>query len=166
MAGASFELELSGDLAERLERLATVVSDIGPMLDEMGAAMVTGTQRRFELGMDPDGSPWLPSRRAREEGGQTLLMDGHLRDSITHNVEDESVVIGSDSPYAAIHQFGGEIRPKRGKSLVFQAGKGMVFVRKVTIPARPFLGLSDSDAEILLGIAEDHLAHAFNEVAS
>lgn len=166
MAGASFELEFSGDLAERLDRLATVVSDLSPMLDEMGAALVSGTQRRFELGMAPDGSQWLPSRRASEEGGQTLIKDGHLRDSITHTVEGDTVHVGSDRIYAAIHQFGGDIKPTKGKFLVFQAGAGMVFARKVTIPARPFLGLSDSDSEILLGIAEDHLAQAFSEVSA
>jgi phage virion morphogenesis protein len=166
MAGASFELELSGDVAGRLERLATVVYDLAPLLDEMGAAMVSGTQRRFELGQAPDGSPWLPSRRASEQGGQTLIKDGHLRDSITHNVDGDTVVVGSDRIYAAIHQFGGEIKPKSGKFLVFQAGAGMVFARKVDIPSRPFLGLSSTDEEILLGIAEDYLAQAVNEVSA
>lgn len=41
-------------------------------------------------------------------------------------VENNSVTIGTRIPYAAIHQFGG------------QAGRG----RKVTIPARPYMGVS------------------------
>jgi len=42
--------------------------------------------------------------------------------------------------YAAIHEFGGTIRPKRAKRLVFEVEPGqLVFAESVTIPARPTL---------------------------
>lgn len=40
------------------------------------------------------------------------------------------------SRYARIHEYGGEIRPKRGKALRFVIGGRPVFAKKVTIPAR------------------------------
>lgn len=50
-----------------------------------------------------------------------------------------SVTIGSNTPYAAIHEEGGIIRPKRGQYLTFQVQGRWVRVKQVTIPARPYL---------------------------
>ena len=47
---------------------------------------------------------------------------------------------------AAVHQFGGTIKPKSGKLLAF---RGHV-AKSVTIPARPYLGLSDADQNELV----------------
>jgi phage gpG-like protein len=44
--------------------------------------------------------------------------------------------------YAAIHQWGGEIRPKSAPAL-YVPGYGRL--QKVTIPARPYLGVSAED---------------------
>lgn len=63
------------------------------------------------------------------QSAQALLNTGALRNSIQVGaVTKSSVTVGTNLPYAAIHQFGG------------MAGRG----RKVRIPARPFMGLDDS----------------------
>lgn len=49
--------------------------------------------------------------------------------SITSDYTNDTAVVGTNEPYAAIHQFGGK------------AGRG----RKTTIPARPFLKLTPED---------------------
>lgn len=72
--------------------------------------------------------------------------------------------MGSDRPYAAIHQFGGQTRPhlihpSRKKALAF----GGVVVKSVKhpgskIPARPFLGLSDADRNEIVEITLEYLS--------
>jgi phage gpG-like protein len=48
--------------------------------------------------------------------------------------------------YAAIHQFGGTILPKKAKRLVFTLKGKTVFATRVTMPARPYLGVSAENA--------------------
>lgn len=57
-----------------------------------------------------------------------------------------SVEWGTNVVYAAIHQFGGAAGRKD---------------RRVTIPARPFLGVSNEDRTELLAIINDHLQRAW-----
>jgi len=48
--------------------------------------------------------------------------------------------VGTNLPYAAIHEYGGVIRPKKAKTLVWTDKDGVVhFSKLVTIPARPYL---------------------------
>jgi phage gpG-like protein len=100
----------------RVEAIAAHASDTRPLKAAIGQAFVAGTKRRFRSGGEPAGS-WPKSRRAREQGGQTLVDTGHLRRSVSFRVEGDRVVVGSNVRQAAIHQFGGVIRPKAGKAL-------------------------------------------------
>lgn len=110
----------------------------------------------FAEARDPYGRPWVKSRRAVLEGGQTLTDRAILRRSLTSNpdllqVSPAGFTLGTNVPYAAVHQFGRVIRPKRGKYLTFRgpgapAGKGrragrggFVRVKQVRIPRRPIL---------------------------
>lgn len=74
-------------------------------------------------------------RRARE---LAPFKRGILRNSITWEHQFTPAVkrvrVGTDLPYAAIHEFGGVIRPKNKKVLAFKVGGRMVFARRVTIP--------------------------------
>jgi phage gpG-like protein len=49
--------------------------------------------------------------------------------------------------YAAIHEFGGIIRPKNAKYLVFQIGGKWISTKKVTMPAREWLSKSLEDVK-------------------
>lgn len=110
----------------------------------------------FAEARDPYGRPWVTSRRAALEGGRTLTDTAILRRSITSapdllQISPAGFTLGTNVPYAAVHQFGRVIRPKRGQYLTFRgpgapAGKGKragrggwARVRKVTIPRRPIL---------------------------
>jgi phage gpG-like protein len=57
--------------------------------------------------------------------------------------------------YAAIHQWGGTIVPKTAPAL-FVPGYGTL--RRVTIPARPYLGISSQDAADITAIAQRFMA--------
>ena len=70
-----------------------------------------------------------------------MQVQGQLASSVNTQYDDESVVIGSNLPYAAIHQLGG------------QAGKN----KKVEIPARPYLQLIDEDYDEILEETQTYL---------
>ena len=90
----------------------------------------------------PDGTAWKPNH----ERTSILVRSGLLRDSIHHAVESDTTVrVGSGLVYAAIHQTGGTITPKNGRALVFFSGGKTVFAKKVTLPARPYLGYSSEN---------------------
>ena len=61
--------------------------------------------------------------------------------------------------YARIHEFGGVIFPRRAPFLVFRGREGnLVFTKKVTIPARPYIGRALDD---FAGVIKDELGDAF-----
>ena len=64
----------------------------------------------------------------------------NLMGSITSAYTNDEAIVGTNEPYAAIHQFGGK------------AGRG----RKVDIPARPFLALTPQDETDILEDIQDY----------
>jgi phage gpG-like protein len=55
--------------------------------------------------------------------------------------------VGSPVVYAAIHEYGGIIRPKNSKYLVFRINGSWVRTKKVTMPAREWLSKSLEDVK-------------------
>lgn len=71
-------------------------------------------------------------------------LTGTLRRSIHSETAEKSgarvrVLVGTDLEYAAMQEFGGEVLPRTAKRLVFEVEGKLVFARKVTIPAHPYL---------------------------
>lgn len=77
------------------------------------------------------------------KAGMIKARTGHYRRSISTKVRDTGRdVIGTlagNVIYAAIHEFGGTIFPKKGKYLRFPINGSWVSVKKVVIPKRPLL---------------------------
>lgn len=150
----------------KLEKLG---EDPRELLDAIGQTMTESAVRRLTTtNKAPDGTRWTPSRRAQFKGGRTQLDRGSagLAGSITHRVIPGGVEVGSPLIYAAQRQFGGTIKAKPGRMLVFDsldaAGNPIkVFARKVTQPARPYLGVSDDDADEIGGLALDFITDLF-----
>ena len=162
---ARFELDIRGDAqaARALDQLAEAMGDLSPLAEIYGTYLESATIGRFDDETAPDGSAWSKSIRAREEGGKTLSDSGQLRSSITHNAFSDRVEVGSNKIYAGVHQDGATIRPKSADKLAFAlpGGLGFVQVDEVTIPARPFLGLSQDDEVELAALTEDYAVAAF-----
>ena len=138
--------------------LRAAALDLHPALDAIGRRWADRTRARFTTGIGPDGVEWKPSQRAIRDDGQTLRDSGDLMNSITHEVEGDSVSVGTNKIYGPAHQFGVTILPKKGEFLrFFIPGRGWVFARKVTLPPRPFIGLDAGDAEEFAEILADHL---------
>ena len=71
-------------------------------------------------------------------------------------------MVGTNLPYAYIHQKGGIIRPKSKKSLKFKTPSGkFIAAKQVKIPARPYLGISEQDQADAQAAIADFLAGAF-----
>lgn len=136
--------------------------------------LVSSIQENFRVGGRPE--RWLISHRARKEAGQTLLKTGRLMRSLTNPaVTAEGITLGSNLPYARIHQEGGDIhfaarsetfkrrRFVRGaKKGQFQRGTqaGRGFTRgayTVRIPARPYIVFQEADVENAGKIMLQHL---------
>ena len=87
---------------------------------------------------------------------------GRLASSISTRVIARSgVIIGEVFTqalvYARIHEFGGTIVPRRAPFLVFTGEDGgLVFTKKVKIPARPYIGraLDDKAGDIKAVLGE------------
>ncbi len=142
-----------------------------PLLRAIGTGLLRNTQDRFDAETAPDGSRWAPLNPwyLGFKRGPGILrgaaMRGGLQGSLTMDVERGSgpggvIVIGSNKIYAAVHQFGATIRPKNPKGqLAIRDHKGAFrgLAREVTIPARPYLGLSSRDEETIAEATEDYL---------
>lgn len=144
MAGARFD----GTAAiEHLSGLVDAINDPSPLLAELGEYGLRSTRARFKTQTAPDGTAWAAlqpwyQREKRRNKNRILTLNGYLRGQMTWQlVGDRTVEIGSNLPYAAVHQFGATIKPRAAKVLMF---RGHV-AKSVTIPARPYLGLSDED---------------------
>lgn len=149
-------------LRDALAQSADALGDLTQLMDEIGAALVDVVRGHFEAGEAPDGRGWLRSRAARERSGQTLLKDGHLRDSITYEATSTSVEVGTNLIYAAIHQFGGTIKPVNAAALKFKLPNGAwVTAAQVTLPARPYLGIGQNERIEITEVVEAYVTRAF-----
>lgn len=136
MSGVAVKLTVTPKLPGLLRRLerelrpGEIVTS-GLML-RVGKRMQRQTAQAIREARHPEtGAPWKPTGSlalaARPGGGsrgRTLQDTGQLRQSIIGRdpvVQGNSVTIGSDKVYAALHQRGGTIRPKRGKYLAVPA---------------------------------------------
>lgn len=110
------------------------------MLEVAGETLVTLTKERFTLGVDPYGIAWKVSRRAQEQGGQTLRDKGILANSFTFEpISSDGLIYGTNVWYGEVHQKGWVIEPKKARALRWGAGKDAKFAKRVTIPARPMV---------------------------
>ena len=117
MAGTALEIgirspQLDG-LEARIRRLALGLADTEPLMEALGAELETQTRRRIESERtSPDGTPWPEwsdeYARTRHGGHDLLQAEGGLLDSIQSLADADGVETGSNLPYAALHQFGGE----------------------------------------------------------
>lgn len=158
--GASIEIKAQGaDRALRvLSYLAARFGDLSPLMRGIAAYLRTSTVRRFETNVGPDGVAWKPSLRVRLYGGQTLVQRGLLRDSIIDDSGRDFAAVGTNDPRAAAHQFGVTIRPRNARNLAFNLpGVGFRMVKSVTLPPRPFIGLSTGDVDEIEAMSGEYM---------
>lgn len=136
-----------GGFKEAVDKATSGISDIRGLMTNIGAAMKGQTIRRFQTASDPDGKSWEAVKNPRKGKASPLVDTGRLRNSISFSVGESDVHVGSNAEYARIHQLGGK------------AGRG----RKVTIPARPYLGLSEEDRQEIEALVKSHMEGSFKK---
>ena len=135
------------EVLTRLQELASRGENLRPLMKNIAGIMSTATEDNFK----DEGRPekWVDlsetTKKQRQKigkyPGQILQVSGQLASSVSTAYEDNSAVIGSNLAYATIHQLGG------------QTGKN----KKTTIPARPYLKLTDDNFEEILTETEKFL---------
>ncbi|GAB4192574.1 MAG: phage virion morphogenesis protein [Thalassobaculales bacterium] len=159
MAGVSYTVTVDdAGVQAALALIAARGQHPGPLLELIGRHLVDSTVERFDREEAPDGTPWPKSRAAVARAGRTLQDSRRLMDSIIHQVSGAVLDVGTNVIYGPPHQFGATIKPKTGEYLHFRLHDGSFRkVRAVTLPPRPFLGLSDHDRAEIPAIAADYL---------
>ena len=132
----NIEIRIDNKAVEKaLLKVASKCEDLRPLMKNIAGIMADAVEENFEQEGRPDKWQELAEstikhrKKTKHWPGRILQVEGQLATSITTQYDNKSAVIGSNLAYAAIHQLGG------------QAGKG----KKVTIPARPYLNLTESD---------------------
>lgn len=156
MAGTRVELEF--DNSQVLAAVRGALAELGdprPLLLDIGEALVNSTRDRFSAQRGPDGQAWqtLSPRYLATKSpnpGKILQRRGDLVRQIFPQVEGTTLLVGTDRVYGAVHQFGA-LKGAFGKT---RRGAPIPWG---DIPARPWLGVSDDDANEIIAIARDHL---------
>lgn len=137
--------------------------NLSPLMEQCGVILEESARDRItKSNQSPDGTPWPKSMRAQEDGGKTLFDTGRLSQSIQYIAGTKQVEVGTNVIYGGIHQVGRTIKAKNGKALAFALPNGeFAVVGSVTIPARPYLGVSQQDANDITAQAVEY----FEEMA-
>jgi phage virion morphogenesis protein len=144
---------------EALARIAGLLTDLTPVMQEIGEIMIVSTQDRMARGETPEGQPFAPrspvtlNRYARLGlgFGPPLNFSGDLYGSIASDPGPDSVEISSNAVKGAVMQFGAEKH-----SLGPRSPWG-------DIPARPYLGVSREDGVNISNAIEEAFRTAFGE---
>jgi len=168
------------EVLEALSAARRVAENPAAIMAAIAPYLVFSTQRHIEREQGPDGAwPRLSPRTARRRKAgyaHMLRVTGRLYASITGDSGADYALAGSNLEYARIHQFGGTIdMPERQQAIYqnydarrdrfdarFRAKTKSNFARdvtigahKVTIPARPYLYIDETDRAEIPRIAAD-----------
>jgi len=114
--------------------------NLTPALREAAIYQEASTKKNFVRETDPDGRKWQdlkPATWAMKKSGSILREKGILINSITHYPKNaDTWEVGTNVEYGIYHQFG---------------------VQNRNLPARPFLGFSQTDIQAINQIFQRYL---------
>ncbi|WP_422099100.1 phage virion morphogenesis protein [Variovorax sp.] len=179
MAGTHIKVEvLKREVDEAVSEMPS--GDPGWLSNRIGEYVLGATKDRFDTQRAPDNTPWQPlkrsyARRKKYHQDKILMLRGYLRRQIYPQLEGPwSVLVHANMPYAAAHQLGAKIQHKERKAVVrfrTEAGRKLFAKRseaqssrevtigahETTLPARPFLGISQVDEQRIMEIVGEWL---------
>lgn len=156
---------------QALVMLQGQIANLTPALTAIKEVALTSIRTNFAQGGRP--TPWQALSRPRLRGNISsaipLSDTGRLRASITGEVNDGTITLGTNVVYARAHQLGATIQipemviqPPR-RAFRFTLKDGTVLYRKrirahsIVLPARPFMMIQEEDIEIFVKILQSHL---------
>lgn len=158
---ASISIRVEGEASKLLSRMKALSNlDKKSLNEALAEGLRESTLERFKQSRAPSGKRWKTSIRAAESGGKTLIDTAQLRNSIKSAADESGLAVGTNVVHAATHQIGVSnrtIRAKTAKGLRFRVNGHFVTKQQVqvSIPARPFLGVSDDDMDEIKATVED-----------
>ena len=152
------------------------LSDIAPLMQDIGEYMVKSTNDHFASGSDPDGKPWAPrtqttldayAARKDKPGPRPLIgPTKSLSGTISYEAGADDVSWGSNMIYAAVQQFGAEAGAFGARMGVNKKGRRFFMpIPWGNIPARRFLGVGKEDQAALIEIVEEYLEGAVGRLS-
>ncbi|MBP3847289.1 phage virion morphogenesis protein [bacterium] len=148
MSDDPIEIEFDNqEVNNALLQLAKKGENLRPLMKNIAGIFANSAEENFKEQGRPD--KWVDLAEStkkqrlkkRKWPGQILQVEGMLASSVNTYYDNDSTVIGSNLPYAAIHQLGGK------------AGKN----KFANIPARPYLNLTEDDYKEILSETEKYL---------
>lgn len=137
----------SADAESMLKTLYNKTGNLRPLMKNLAGIIADSVEENF----DKEGRPskWAALKEAtikqriklNKYPAKILQLNGHLVSSISTHYDEDSAIIGSNLDYARIHQLGGN------------AGCG----KKVKIPARPYLVITDSEKQDIKATISEYL---------
>lgn len=132
------------EINNKLLQLQERAQNMRPLMKSAALIMKNYVDENFETQGEHSGDKWKEwsdeYKEHREKigrgDGRILSLEGELRESISSIVTDESAMVGSNKEYAAIHNFGGDIK-KRGGNGSFE------------MDARPYAVWTDDLQELI-----------------
>lgn len=166
-------IEINDDqITAALARLVGAVSDMTPVNQDIAEALQFSSRKRIADGMTPEGAPFAPrskttldiydrSKPPRKPGAKPLTLTGALKGSLTAYSTAEAAGVRTNVIYSAVMQFGavkGSLGAywytnTQGRTVEGSSPWG-------TIPARPYLGLSEEDRTSISDIVAEWLERA------
>lgn len=162
MAGARFSVKVEmSRLQAALRQAERAQYRMRDIWNVIGLDLVRSVQANFDAEGGRQAAPkWKPlapstlkQRIEEKTQGKILTRHSHLRNSVNHRPSSHDVLVGTNLPYAAAHQFGADIpattiRPRLKKALFWPGAAHPV--KSVTtkghhLDARPFLLIQPSD---------------------
>ena len=145
-----------------LKALQDRLTDLRPVMQDIGRHLVQSTKDRFPTGKAPDGTAWAPkspvtlerygARKSNRIDIRPLFgPNGDLSTQIHADATSDGVTWGSNLIYAAVMQFGA------AKGAFGNAANGSP-IPWGNIPARPFIGLPDDDRGHIVAILDEWLS--------
>lgn len=142
MAGTFLDISVhTKDVEQAFVRLQHAAAHMQLVFADIGEYMLRSTDERFREGVDLAGHQWQPlspeylARKPKNQD-KVLVLSGHLmNNSLVSKPSAIGLLFGSNSIYAATHQFGRD-----------------------GIPKREFIGLSTADERDILEIIGDYLS--------
>lgn len=153
------DAEVTAALREIEKRL----TDMTPVFDVLGDLLEDSTEKRFDEGVSPEGIPWAPKSQATIDAyvkrGLTVsskplhgpnLDTLPLRKSFFHEASRDQLLLGTNKIQASVMHHGA------AKGAFGQTSRG-ASIPWGTIPARPFVGISDTDRTGIIATIEEWL---------
>ena len=145
----------ASDLDDALKRLRPIFEfEPHELMTAIASLGDSQTRRRIaEEKTAPDGTPWQPNT----QGTPILVQTGqNLLYSLAWTSSASEAEWGATWEYAHVHQEGMTIVPKEAAALIFNLGGKDIKAKKVTIPARPFVGISEENEREIVELVTDH----------